>query len=187
MPIQDSCCELWKQEVESFVHLFVTCPIARPLRYTCCWGLKPEEHQLATPVSIIKLVLEPPKAYCPNEDVWLISLQIAFILDEIRYVRNQSFDQGIHMNGRCLSLLVFYSFNKDWSLYIYIYILPSPYLLMALAWFATTNICISLLIDQWYQIMLQIYTTTTTTTCFRSTFYNFICSIRPLPCFWEGT
>ena len=99
---------------------------------------QPEEHQLATPVSIIKLVLEPPKAYCPDEDVWLISLQIAFILDEIRYVRNQSFDQGIHMNGRCLSLLVFYSFNKDWSLYIYIYIYcllpislwPSPGLLL---------------------------------------------------------
>uniref|UniRef100_A0A7N2N744 Uncharacterized protein n=1 Tax=Quercus lobata TaxID=97700 RepID=A0A7N2N744_QUELO len=34
----------------------------KALRYTCCWGFNPEEHQLATPESIIKLVFEPPKA-----------------------------------------------------------------------------------------------------------------------------
>lgn len=95
MLIQDSCCALCKHEIESPIHLFIECPIAKVLWQSCYWGLKPEEHSIQSPKFLIKLILDPPNAPCPKEDQWLIPLNMASILDEIWFLRNQSASQGI--------------------------------------------------------------------------------------------
>ena len=47
---------------------------------------------------VIKIILTPPKAYCPAEDQWLIPLNMAFIIDEIWYLRNQVLNHCAEIN-----------------------------------------------------------------------------------------
>ena len=91
MLIQDSCCALCKHEIESPIHLFIECPIAKALWHPCCWGLKPKEHSIQSTKFLIKLILDPPNAPCPNEDQWLIPLNMASILDEIWFLETNLF------------------------------------------------------------------------------------------------
>ncbi|KAL0008131.1 hypothetical protein SO802_009633 [Lithocarpus litseifolius] len=62
--------------------------VAKALWYTCCWGFK-AIHGISNCEDIIKMILDPPEASCPKEDQWMIILNMAIILDEIWYFKNE--------------------------------------------------------------------------------------------------
>ena len=90
--------ELCRQENETSQHIFFKCPVARAIWYSSCWGFKSEEHQIMNCEDIIKITLTPPKAYCPAEDQWLIPLNMAIVIDEIWYLKNQVQNQCAEIN-----------------------------------------------------------------------------------------
>ena len=107
MDIEDTCCVLCDQECETSTHLFVKCPVAKALWFSVCWGLRSDELHLSTSVDIINLILNPPSVLCQTQEQWLVSLNMAFTLEEIWRTRNvvlhhkgevdlQSFIQKIH-------------------------------------------------------------------------------------------
>ena len=51
-------------------------------------GFKAEEHTLRSHSDIVQLILNPPPSLCPAYDQWLVSLNMAFTLDEIWQTRN---------------------------------------------------------------------------------------------------
>ena len=79
----DPTCPLCCQDIESTCHVFFNCPVAKAIWLTSCWGFRASDHQISSCEDIINLVVEPPKAPCPIEDLWKITLNIAIILDEI--------------------------------------------------------------------------------------------------------
>ena len=84
----DPNCTLCKNGWESCVRLFFECPIARALWLSSCWGLRVDTSMLQTNEDIIKLIIEPPTSTISAHDQWLITLNVALILDEIWYSRN---------------------------------------------------------------------------------------------------
>lgn len=94
MEINNPSCALCRQEVESNCHLFLNFSVAKALWYTCCWGFK-AMHGISNCEDIIKMILDPPEASCPKEDQWMINLNMAIILDEIWYLKNQVLFQNI--------------------------------------------------------------------------------------------
>ena len=86
MDIPNSTCVLCNLELESAPHLFLKCPIARAIWFATCWGFKSD--QLGSTIDIIKCILEPPSDICQVQDLWLISLNMAFTLEEIWHTRN---------------------------------------------------------------------------------------------------
>ena len=60
----------------------------KTLWFAACWGFKADESNIHSPVDIVKIVLDPPKAFCQAREQWLISLNMALILEEIWRVRN---------------------------------------------------------------------------------------------------
>ena len=53
----------------------------KALWLVACWGFKADESNIHSPVDIVKLVLDPPKAFCQAREQWLISLNMALILE----------------------------------------------------------------------------------------------------------
>lgn len=92
----DPLCALCQQDTESPIHLFMKCPIARALWHSCCWGFRPEDHLITTSEDIIKVTIHPPDSPCPPEDRWLVTLNMALILEEIWKFRKQV----VHQNGQ---------------------------------------------------------------------------------------
>ena len=90
----DDLCPLCHQEIESTVHLFLQCSIARALWFSCCWGFKPEDHSCSTSGDIMKLLTDPPQTPCPLDESWITTLNMSFVLDEIWRVRNQLVHHG---------------------------------------------------------------------------------------------
>ena len=84
----DPVCTLCKSESELCVHLFFECHISRALWYMACWGFRPDQNMVQTFEDIIKLVLEPAVSTLPTYDKWLITLNMAFILEEIWHLQN---------------------------------------------------------------------------------------------------
>ena len=84
----DPNCTLCKNGWESCVHLFFECPIARALWLSSCRGLRVDTSMLQTIVDTVKLIIEPPTSTINAHDQWLITLNMALILDEIWYLRN---------------------------------------------------------------------------------------------------
>ena len=95
LDIPEPWCVLCDQEVESVSHLFFRCSAAKALWFAACWGFKSEEVQLAHVWDITKLILEPPASLCQPHDLWLVSLKMAFTLEEIWCIRNAV----IHQKG----------------------------------------------------------------------------------------
>lgn len=83
IPIHDTCCALCEQESKSSILLFLECPAVKALWYSYCKGFKPKDHHLTTIEGFIKLMLNSPKAPCPLEKMWIVSLHMALMLDEI--------------------------------------------------------------------------------------------------------
>ena len=96
----DPICVLCRQENETSQHIFFKCPVARAIWYSSCWGFKSEEHQIMNCEDIIDQQHPPPhkKAYCPAEDQWLIPLNMAIVIDEIWYLKNQVQNQCAEIN-----------------------------------------------------------------------------------------
>lgn len=98
----DPICVLWRQENETSQHIFFKCLIAWAIWYSCCWGFKLEECQIMDCEDIIKIILTPPpppqKPYCPAEDQWLMPLNMAFVIDEIWYQKNQVLNHCAKIN-----------------------------------------------------------------------------------------
>lgn len=88
MDIEDTCCVLCDQECETSSHLFVKCLAAKALWFSVYWGLRSNELHLSTSADIIKLILKPPLALCQAQDQWLVSLNMAFTLEEIWHTCN---------------------------------------------------------------------------------------------------
>ena len=64
MQVEDPCCVLCNQEVETFDHIFLCCLVAKALWFSICWGFRSDEFPLATSKDIINLILNPPEALC---------------------------------------------------------------------------------------------------------------------------
>nr|POE50037.1 hypothetical protein CFP56_38479 [Quercus suber] len=90
MGIDDPSCVLCGCEIESSCHLFFKCLVAKVIWHSSCWGLRADELHISSSSNIIKLVLNPPQALCPQEDQWCISLNMALVLDEIWHSRNRT-------------------------------------------------------------------------------------------------
>ena len=88
MQVKDPYCVLCNQEVETFDHIFLCCPVAKALWFSVCWGFRSDEFPLATSVDIINLILNPLEALCQAQEQWLVSLCLAFTFEEIGRIRN---------------------------------------------------------------------------------------------------
>lgn len=77
--------------------LILNYSVAKALWNTCCWGFK-AIHGISNCEDIIKMILDPPEASCPKEDQWMIILNMAIILDEIWYLKNQVLFQNISLD-----------------------------------------------------------------------------------------
>ena len=98
VPLNDSSCILCQQKQESSTRLFLKCPITKAIWSSRCWGFKSDDHSITSNEGIIKLVLGLPKVSCPMEDNWLISLDMAFVLDKIWRLRNQVLYEGSQLD-----------------------------------------------------------------------------------------
>ena len=88
-------CILCQDGQETISHLFFHCPVARAIWFSACWGLRAHNHNIRSNTDIIKLILNPPNPSASDIDEELISSTMAFILDEIWYLRNQvNFQDG---------------------------------------------------------------------------------------------
>ncbi|XP_075636798.1 uncharacterized protein LOC142609041 [Castanea sativa] len=94
----DPVCTLCKSVSESCVHLFFGWHISRALWYTACWGFRLDQNMVQTFEDIIKLVLEPPVSTLPSYDKWLITLNMAFTVEEIWHLRNNILFQDAHID-----------------------------------------------------------------------------------------
>ena len=88
--IDDPSCVLCGCEIESSCHIFLKCPVAKAIWHSSCWGLRADELHISSSSDIVKLVLNPPQALCPQEDQWRISLNMALVLDHIWHLRNRT-------------------------------------------------------------------------------------------------
>lgn len=79
LEVEDPCCVLCNQEVESFSYIFFLCPMAKALWFLVCWGFRSNEVPLATSVDIINLILNPLEAICQAQDQWLVSIYLAHL------------------------------------------------------------------------------------------------------------
>ena len=94
----DPVCVLCEQENETSHHIFFKCLVTWAIWYSSCRGFKLEKHQIMDCEDIIKIILTPPKAYCPVEDQWLIPLNMAFVIDEIWYLWDQVLNHCAEIN-----------------------------------------------------------------------------------------
>ena len=90
---QDTCCILCNEPLESVVHLFFKCPVARAILFGCRWSIRADclnEHCLE---DILKVVLDPP---LPTKVLHgQCTLQMALTLEAIWNHRNQvAFNDG---------------------------------------------------------------------------------------------
>ena len=87
--------------------------MARAIWFSACWGLRAHNHNIRSNTDIIKLILNPPNPSASDIDEELISSTMAFILDEIWYLRNQvnfqdgTVDTQLSSNRICQRALVF--------------------------------------------------------------------------------
>lgn len=93
MDIPNSACVLCNMKVELGLYLFLRCLISRAIWFAAYWGFKSD--QLGSTNDIIKLILDPPTGLCQAQDSWLVSLNMAFTLEEIWHNRNAV----LHLKG----------------------------------------------------------------------------------------
>ena len=89
MKIENLLCDLCLEAPESSCHLFCRCPVARAIWFTSCWGLRVLDQNIASNADIVKLVLDPPTHPSQEVDKEHITTTLAFVLDEIWFLRNQ--------------------------------------------------------------------------------------------------
>lgn len=94
----DQICVLCSQEEETCCHLILYCLVAKTIWFASCWGFKPDCQNIQTYGGITNIVLDPPNVPLPKEDQWIVSLNMAFILDESWYCRNQKISQGVQVD-----------------------------------------------------------------------------------------
>jgi hypothetical protein len=59
MGIGDPCCPLCLGAEESTVHLFFKCPVTRAIWFGLCWGLRPDDIQFSTSLTLLNVWLVP--------------------------------------------------------------------------------------------------------------------------------
>ena len=91
--------------------------------------------------------------------------------------------------GRCQSLFVFSSFNKDWSLSIYIYIYISSFCLLLICLWPLSGLLLLIFVFLCWSIndIKQCFKYILLLLLVSDQHSIIFCSIRPIPCFWEGT
>lgn len=62
LEVEDPCCVLCNQEVESFSYIFFLCPMAKALWFSVCWGFRSNKVPLAISVDIINMIVNPLEA-----------------------------------------------------------------------------------------------------------------------------
>lgn len=95
MDISEPCCVLCNHEVESAIHLFSRCQAAKAIWFAACWGFRLDVVQCSSTSDIIKVILDPPSALCQSQDLWRVTLNMAFTLEEIWHPRNEV----LHLKG----------------------------------------------------------------------------------------
>ena len=94
----DPTCPLCKSGTEPSLHLFFECPISMCLWHSACWGFKADLEKVQSHVDIINLILEPPISAIPTQEAWLITLNMALVVDEIWHNRNCVLYQEDHVD-----------------------------------------------------------------------------------------
>ncbi|KAK9985207.1 hypothetical protein SO802_034732 [Lithocarpus litseifolius] len=119
MDILESYCVLCNQELEYASHLFLRCPVAKALWFSACWGFKPDFIQAASPLDIIKIILDPLQAICQAQDCWLVTFTMAFTLEEIWRNRNAFLHQSgpidLHASTQIIARNEFGAVIKVWT------------------------------------------------------------------------
>ena len=82
-------CVLCQDGQETSSHLFFHCPVAKAIWFSSCWGLRALNYNIKSNMDIINLILDPPSPFAYDIDEELISSTMAFVVDEIWYLRNQ--------------------------------------------------------------------------------------------------
>ena len=106
MDIPDPSCVLCNQGVESTIHLFSRCQAAKALWFVACWGFRPDIGQFSSSSDIIRAILDPPSALCQSQDLWRVTLNTAFPLEEIWHTRNEVLHLACpaDINAACLRI-----------------------------------------------------------------------------------
>lgn len=90
LAISETCCVLCNRETKTTLHLFFNCPFEKALSFTTCWGFNVNSCNLSSTESIINLILTPHDIPCCIDDLWAVSLNMAFTLEEIWATRNNA-------------------------------------------------------------------------------------------------
>ena len=86
MELDNQECVLWQDGQETISHLFFHCPMARAIWFSSCWGLRAHNYNIRSNTDIIKLILDLRNPSASDIDNELISLTMAFVVDEIWYL-----------------------------------------------------------------------------------------------------
>ena len=84
----DPTCNFCNTKVESNIHLFLECHFARALWTIISWDIRIDTAPLTSGEDIIKLIVNPPNAPIPTNEQWIVTLNMALIIDEIWNSRN---------------------------------------------------------------------------------------------------
>ena len=79
----DLACTFCNNEVESSTHRFLDCQFARALWAIAGWGIKFDTTTFTSGEDLLKLIINPPDAPIPTNEQWIVTLNMALIMDEI--------------------------------------------------------------------------------------------------------
>ena len=85
----DLACSFCNNEVESSTHLFLDCQFASALWAVVGWGIRFDTVTFTSGEDLLKLIINPPNAPIPTNEQWIVTLNMALILDEIWNSRNR--------------------------------------------------------------------------------------------------
>ena len=97
--IQDTRCCLCEDPLESIIHLFTSCPVARAIWFGSCCNIRIDNMKVRSCEDLLKMVVDP--ASSPNQFSFIdkhlshqISLHMALTLETIWSLRNQMIHNG---------------------------------------------------------------------------------------------
>lgn len=107
-----TCCMLCNNDVESPPHLLFNCHHAKALWFAACQGFKADSNCPSSSEAIVNLICNPLEAQCSSEDLQVISLHMAFTLEEIWATRNNVIFNNISIGMHCLVSNIYFKLRE---------------------------------------------------------------------------